>query len=225
MTTTDVKTMNDTQKNYLPAAGRDWALPLYDPIVKLLGADKTRRVLLDQAAVQPRDRILDIGCGTGTFARVIKRSHPEVDIVGLDPDPKALGQARRKAEQAALAIRFDQGYSDELPYPGGSFDRVFSSFMFHHLQPDQRENTLRETRRVLAPGGSFHLLDFETPEEQRHGFLGRLHSSHHLRDNSKNRILTLMCQAGFVSSKKVRGESLFFGLLRIGYYEASVPAS
>lgn len=221
MTTTDVKTMNDAPRTYLPAAGRDWALPLYDPIVKLLGADKTRRVLLEQAAVRPRDRILDIGCGTGTFATLIKRSHPDVHVVGLDPDPRALARARRKAERAALAIRFDQGYSDELPYSDGSFDRVFSSFMFHHLQADQREKTLREVRRVLARGGSFHLLDFETPEAQAHGLLGRLHSSQHLKDNSESRILTLMRQAGFGSSKKVADDSLLFGLLRIGYYQAS----
>jgi hypothetical protein len=37
--------MENVQRTYLPAAGRDWALPLYDPLVKLLGADKVRRTL------------------------------------------------------------------------------------------------------------------------------------------------------------------------------------
>jgi ubiquinone/menaquinone biosynthesis C-methylase UbiE len=57
--------MEGTYKTYLPAAGHDWLLPLYDPIVKLLGGDAARRALLDQACIQPGQRVLDIGCGTG----------------------------------------------------------------------------------------------------------------------------------------------------------------
>lgn len=213
----------DFKKPYLPAAGRDWALPLYDPIVKLLGADRTRRALINQAAVRPSDRILDIGCGTGTFAAMLKRSHPNVHIVGLDPDPRALARARRKAGRTSLVIRFDEGYSDDMPYPDASFDRVFSSYMFHHLKTDQREKTLREVRRVLAPGGSFHLLDFEKPEGQAHGFMARMHASSHLKDNSESRILTLMRQAGLASSKKVMDGALLFGFLHIGYYQGCAP--
>jgi len=69
--------MNDIQRTYLPAAGRDWALPLYDPLVKLLGGDAARRTLFDQAAVQCAHRVLDVGCGTGTLAMLIKRLHPD----------------------------------------------------------------------------------------------------------------------------------------------------
>ena len=47
-----------------------------------------------------RHRVLDIGCGTGTLAVLIKRSHPEVEVVGLDPDPKALARAQQKADRA-----------------------------------------------------------------------------------------------------------------------------
>jgi len=77
----------DAQRTYLPAAGRGWALPLYDPLVKLLGGDAARKVLIEQAALSPGLRILDIGCGTGTMAVMIKRLHPNVSVVGLDPDP------------------------------------------------------------------------------------------------------------------------------------------
>jgi ubiquinone/menaquinone biosynthesis C-methylase UbiE len=221
--TVDFKKMHDERKTYLPAAGRDWALPFYDPMVKLLGADRTRRALINQAAVRPSDRILDIGCGTGTFAAMLKRSHPTVHIVGLDPDPRALARARRKADRASLVIRFDEGYSDDMPYPDASFDRIFSSFMFHHLKTDQREKTLREVRRVLAPGGSFHLLDFEKPEGQAHGIMARMHASSHLKDNSESRILTLMQQAGLASSKKAMNDSLLFGFLHVGYYQGCAP--
>lgn len=65
----------DIQRTYLPAAGHGWALPLYDPLVKLLGGDAAKKQLLDQAAIREGHRILDIGCGTGTLATLIKRLH------------------------------------------------------------------------------------------------------------------------------------------------------
>ena len=218
--------VTDIPRTYLPAAGRAWALPLYDPLVKLLGGDKARRALLDQAAVGHTHRVLDIGCGTGTLVTLIKRLYPEAHVIGLDPDPKALARGKRKAEQTAVSVQFDQGFSDELPYPDASFDRVFSSFMFHHLREDQREKTLHEIRRVLAPGGSFHMLDFGRPEAHADEWLRRwLRSSHRLKDNSETRIFSLMRQAGFVSVEKIMDGAMLFGLLRLGYYQGSVPGS
>jgi len=216
--------MLDEQKNYLPAAGHDWLLPLYDPMVRMLGGDTARRPLLDQATVQSGHCVLDIGCGTGTLALLIKRTHPDVDVVGLDPDPKALARAKRKAERSAVSIRFDQGFSHELPYSDGIFDRVLSTFMFHHLMVDQKEKTLYEVRRVLTPGGSLHLLDFTATQAGGHGPLARyLHSSHRLKDNSEERILALMNKAGLVSCKKVMEGNMVFGLMRITYFQGSAP--
>jgi ubiquinone/menaquinone biosynthesis C-methylase UbiE len=220
------KAMNHVERNYLPAAGRAWALPLYDPLVKLLGGDKARRALLDQADLGNAHRVLDIGCGTGTLATLIKRLHPNLEVVGLDPDPKALSRGRQKAGLAKITIQFDQGFSDELPYPDRSFSRVFSSFMFHHLQAGQKEKTLQEVRRVLAPGGSLHLLDFEDSIAHPHGFLGRWsHSSHRVPDNSEERTLTRMRWAGFADAKKVMDGAMFFGILPVGYYQASVASA
>jgi ubiquinone/menaquinone biosynthesis C-methylase UbiE len=212
--------MEESRRTYIPAAGHDWALPLYDPFVKLFGGDRARKALLDQAAIRPGHRVLDIGCGTGALVTLIKRLHSDVDVVGLDPDPKALARARRKAERAAVTIQLDQGFSDELPYPDASFDRVFSSFMLHHLQAGEKEKTLREVRRVLIPGGSLHLLDFGGPESGQNGFLSRLfHSSHTLKDNSDSRIIALMSQAGLANPKVVGRRAMLFGM--IAYYQAS----
>ncbi len=145
-------------------------------------------------------------------------------MVGLDPDPKALVRARRKAQRASVSIQFDQGFADELPYPEASFDRVFSSFMFHHLPQEDKEKALRAVRCVLKPGGSLHMLDFVRSESSADGLLARLlHSSDRLRDNSEDRILTLMSQAGFADPKKVGQGAMLFGLLRMNYYQASVP--
>ncbi|HTU33812.1 MAG TPA: methyltransferase domain-containing protein [Candidatus Acidoferrum sp.] len=213
--------MHDTHRDYLPAAGSDWALPLYDPMQKLLGADRARQKLLDQAALDSNARVLDIGCGTGTFVTVIKRSHPSVDVVGLDPDPKALARARRKAARAGVSVRFDEGFSDHLPYPDASFDRVFSSLMFHHIPDDQRPNSLREIRRVLKPGASFHLVDFSRPDGGRHRLKHLACASSHFQANSDSRILSLFQQAGFANPKKTGEGTMFLALLRLAYFTAS----
>jgi ubiquinone/menaquinone biosynthesis C-methylase UbiE len=98
--------MTATQRKYFPAAGCDWLLPIYDPLVKLLGAEKARSKLLEQAELRAGHRVLDIGCGTGSFAVFIKRQQPQVKVIGIDPDPLALAHARRKAERAGLRIEF-----------------------------------------------------------------------------------------------------------------------
>jgi ubiquinone/menaquinone biosynthesis C-methylase UbiE len=210
--------MVESSRTYLPAAGRDWRLPLYDPFVKLLGGDAARGVLLDEAALRPGQRVLDVGCGTGTLATLIKQLHPEVEVVGLDPDPKALARARRKAERTAVSVQFDQGFGDELPYAGASFDRVFSSFMFHHLPAEEKGTTLREARRVLKTYGEFHMMDFEGPHGV-HGLLARLlHAKKTLADNAEDRVLSLMREAGFSQPKKLGRRNMLLG--GVAYYRA-----
>ena len=212
--------MTDTQRTYLPAAGKDWALPFYDPFVKLFGGDSARKVLLDQAALHAGLRVLDIGCGTGTLAVLAKRLHPDVSVAGLDPDPKALARARQKADRLHLAVQFDRGFSDQLPYAQASFDRVFSSFMYHHLPHGEKENTLREVHRVLRRGGSFHMMDFAGPHDH-HSLLTHLfHVGERFRDNDESAILRLLHDSGFSSAQRTAARRLIFG--PIAYYQASV---
>lgn len=212
--------MESTQRAYLPAAGHDIFLPFYDPLVKLLGGDKARRTLLDQAAIEQNHRVLDIGCGTGTMVLLIKQLYPQTQVIGLDPDPKALARAHRKVQRARVPAQLDQGYADALPYPDAIFDRVLSSFMFHHIPADQKLRALREARRVLKPGGSFHLLDFRNADSHGHGLLAHwLHSKQVLSDNTDERILALMKEAGLADARAVSYGRMFF--MRTAYYRAS----
>jgi len=215
------ETTDRQQKDFLPAAGHDVFLPLYDPFVSFLGFDRARQELISQANIKPGQHILDVGCGTGTLGVLLKRQYSGVEVVGLDPDPKALRRASTKLRRAGVSVQLDQGFADELRYERESFDRVLSSFMFHHLAGHDREKTLTEVRRVLKPGGSFHLLDFVV-DHAAHGFLHRLvHSHAELKDNTDERILQLLSRTGFANAQKVRAGSMFFGVLRTAYYSAS----
>jgi ubiquinone/menaquinone biosynthesis C-methylase UbiE len=211
----------DVHRTYIPAAGHDWTLPFYDPLVRLLGGDSARLDLVQQAALQPSHRVLEVGCGTGTLLLMIKRHHPRVTVTGLDPDPRALARAQQKADAASVPIQLDRGFSDVLPYPDESFDRVFSSFMFHHLTGvEQKQQTLIEIRRVLKPGGRLELLDFAPLDSSEAGVSRWLHSSRLLRDNVESRVLSLMRDARLVEPKTVRRASLFF-VFHTAYYQAT----
>ena len=214
--------INDrNRRHFLPAAGHDLFLPLYDPLVRWLGFDRSRHDLISQANIEPDQHILDIGCGTGTLVVLLKRLSVPVEVVGLDPDPKALSRAKTKVRRAGVSVQLDQGFADELPYKDESFDRVLSSFMFHHLEQEDREKTLKEVLRVLKPGGSFHLLDFAA-DHGSHGFFDRLiHSHAQLKDNTQERILQLMNRAGFKNAEKLKEDRMLFGMLRTAYYRAS----
>lgn len=210
------------RRNFLPAAGRDLFLPLYDPLVNLLGFDRTRQDMISQANLESGQRILDIGCGTGSFLVLLKRRYQGVQAAGIDPDPKALRRAKMKAERAGVSVQLDRGFADELPHQDASFDYVFSSFMFHHLDEQDREKTLKEAVRVLKPGGAFYLLDFEM-QDGSHGFLHRLiHSHARLKDNTPEQLLELMHRAGFGSAERFNESSMLFGLLQTAYYRAAV---
>jgi ubiquinone/menaquinone biosynthesis C-methylase UbiE len=209
-------------RHYLPAAGRDAFLPLYDPFTKLFGVDGLRRALLEQAALQPAYRVLDVGCGTGTLAILIKQEHPTVTVIGIDPDRKALVRAERKAQRAEVSVHFERGFADALPYPDATFDRVFSSLMFHHLGRNEKEQSLREIRRVLRPGGRLEFLDLASPNSHAHGFLSHLiHSHQQMKDNVDERIVQLMQTAGFTGATKIRERSVIFGT--VAFFQATTP--
>jgi ubiquinone/menaquinone biosynthesis C-methylase UbiE len=216
--------MIHSERAFLPAAGHDWFLPIYDPLTKLLGVDRARRALLEQAELQPRHRVLDVGCGTGSLAVLIKQLHPAVEVIAIDPDPRALARAQRKARRAAVSVRFDHGFADALGYPDGTFDRVFSSMMFHHLEGDEKEKSLREIRRVLRQNGRLELLDFSSADSHGHpGLRALIHSHHRLKDNYEGRILELMESAGFARPRKVGDRAMLLG--RVAFFQAVAPPS
>ena len=216
--------MENHHRSFVPAAGHDFALPLYDPLTRLMGADRVRRNLIAQASLRSGLRVLDVGCGTGSLVLMAKQMQPGIETTGLDPDEKALERAARKARRAALSVRFVQGFAGTLPSPDSSFDRVFSSLMFHHLSAEEKLPMLREVRRVLAPGGSLHLVDFVAPEGGAHGRLQRLfrlgtHEKVHIASD----ISTLLREAGFHDVHEMAHATML--LQPIIYYRAGVATA
>lgn len=216
--------VSSRREGYIPAAGHDWLLPLYDPLLRLFfREEQVKSELLEQAALRPGQCVLDVGCGTGTLAILIKKGWPDVHVVGLDGDPKALAIARRKLARAGAKVQLDAGLASSLPYSDGSFDRVFCSLVLHHLAPEDKRHSLAEILRVLVPGGSFHLLDFGRPVNAWERALARVFfRSPQVRDNVRGRLAAFLREAGFADVEETARRGTIAG--SVWYYRATRPA-
>jgi 2-polyprenyl-3-methyl-5-hydroxy-6-metoxy-1,4-benzoquinol methylase len=98
-----------------------------------------------------RGRILDLGCGGGDLARSIVRwarsDGFDVEVVGIDPDPRAIDAARRSTPRG---VTFRQQSSDELVRTGERFDVVVSNHVLHHLGDEERRAFLADSERLAA---------------------------------------------------------------------------
>lgn len=212
--------MTDTRHDYLPGCGHHRLIGLYDLLQRLAGVPRLHRALIEFADLGDL-RALEVGCGTGNLAILAKRLHPGTEMVGIDPDPKALARARRKAARA-VPVRFDHGYGQNLPYPDASFDRVLSALMFHHLEPEVKPRMLAETLRVLRPGGMLHLVDFGGRVTASDGLLARMQlRSDRLHANTGDGIPTLLGGAGFTGVTELTHRASRVG--RVTYYRAEAP--
>jgi len=211
---------------YIPALSHDWLTPLYDSLIRWTMPESTfKRRLIEQTRIKSGHRVLDLGCGTATLTLLIKRTHPDTTVVGIDGDPKILGIAKNKATQAGLEIALDQGMSFDLPYPDASFDRVVSSLVFHHLNRDNKVATVNEVHRVLRAGGELHIADFGKPQNtlmRAASFPWQVFDGFKTTtDNVKGLLPELIRNAGFVEAYESARYMTLFGTLSL--YSARKP--
>lgn len=212
--------MGRSNEEYIPALGIRALTPFYDLIQRWVVRDtRFKSRLIEQAGIQAGHRVLDLGCGTGTLAIMVKRAQPDAEVVGLDADPQMLKVASAKASREAPTIKFDQGMAFSLPYPDASFDRVLSSLMIHHLKTPDKEKTAREIYRILKPGGRLHVIDFGKPQTPYGKLLVPfLQKFEEANDNVDGRLPGIFGQAG-LSVREAGDFMTFFGSLTFLYGE------
>lgn len=126
--------------------GTPWAYDAMMALADRTGLARWRRWLASGA----RGRTLEVGCGTG---RNLPLYPPGAGPVGLDPRPRNLARARRRAPQVPLV----RGSAEALPFKDGAFDTVVSGLVFCSV-PDPMRG-LAEVRRVLGRGGALRMIE------------------------------------------------------------------
>ena len=206
--------------SYIPALSHDWLTPFYDSLIRWTMPETTfKRHLIEQARIKSGHRVLDLGCGTATLTLLIKKTHPEATVVGIDGDPKILKIAKRKSDQANLDITLDEGMGFDLPYPDASFDRVLSSLVFHHLSRENKVATLGEVHRVLRANGELHIADFGKPQNALMRFASFpcqvFDGFQTTADNVKGLMPEFIRSAGFVEVQESARYITLFGTLSL----------
>jgi len=144
------------------------------------------RMILQAAAPETGDRVLDVACGGGL---VVCAFAPHVaHATGIDMTPAMLERAAQLAAEKGISnARWDRGDVTALPYADGSFEIVVTRFSMHHfLEP---LGVLREMVRVCAPGGRVVVVDMHASENAAKA--AEWNRAEKLRDPSHVRCLTL----------------------------------
>lgn len=150
-------------RSYVPALGDHRLSPFYDATIALMTCERTwRRALVRQIAPEPRDVVLDIGCGTGSLAIQLKRACPSASIYGVDPDPDILTRAEEKARNADVLVHFSQGYAQDAGTIAARIrpNKLVSSLVLHQIPLAGKRMALLAALDALRPGGELHIADY-----------------------------------------------------------------
>ena len=150
----------------------------YDRMNRILslGIDRGwRRRAIEALRLPDGAQVLDVACGTADVAIDVVRRHPDATVIGVDVSRRMLEVGQAKVERLGLGQRVTLQYGDAqaLPFEDGAFDACTIAFGIRNV-PD-RDQGLREMRRVLRPGGRLAVLELGTPQGWLLGWGARLH--------------------------------------------------
>ena len=201
--------------DYIPAMHYEELNPLFDPGMRYLMREHIfKEDIVRNLDLREEQLVLDVGCGSGTLALMIKTSAASTNVVGVDIDKSIIEIAQEKTRRVGKDLSLQIGSATDLPYRDAAFDRVATSLAFHHLNREQKERALDEIKRVLAPGGKLILADFGPPSNfvmRTLTFVTGLMED--IEDNVKERIPEMLKRAGFFNVRRVGRHDTLMGTI------------
>ena len=211
---------------HVPALGHDWLTPVYDAVAWLAGERAIKRHLVAEARIAPGQDVLDLGCGTGTLALLVKRAHPGARMIGLDVDERILAIARRKLARAGVDVPLHRASATAPPFRPASFDRILSTLVLHHLTTDEKRRVFAAVRSLLRPGGELHVADWGRPQNVvmrlAAGTVAWFDGADRLAANLRGELPILAAAAGLVAVEETAHWMTPFGTLT--FLRAAAPS-
>lgn len=151
-----------TERAFTPALGRFAPVRFYDLVASLTRERLWRGLVVAHVAPRTNDVIVDVGCGTGSLALLLRGAQPQARIVGIDPDPEVLSMAKRKAADAGAEVEWRVGMGDALEevISPGSASAAVSSLVLHQCPTDMKRAVLQSMFASLGPGGKLVIADY-----------------------------------------------------------------
>jgi ubiquinone/menaquinone biosynthesis C-methylase UbiE len=171
----------------------------YDPVTQYaLPPNETwvRQAAIDKIGGQP-NRILDLGCGTGSTTLMLKQTFPQAEVIGLDLSPYMLVMADYKAKQAGVEIEWIHAKAEATDFPNERFDLVTISLLFHETPAIVSGAILRECFRILVPGGSAIVLDGNQKTLRQTEWLTNIFEEPYINNYAEESVDAWMGAAGF----------------------------
>ena len=185
---------------------------------RLMHDTEIKQRLVRQIAPKAGQKIVDVGCGTGTLSILLKKHCPCAEVFGVDIDPNVLRIAERKRSEANVELVFRRSAGQSLPFETGRMDQAISSLVLHHLPLTAKRQTLREIARVLRPGGRFHLLDWgkggNVYERVAFTLVRVLDGFETTRENAQGQLASLLMDADFAEVTPTFSEGVPLGRLQ-----------
>ncbi len=214
----------EEKKEFIPALGYNWLTGFYDFTIKLTMPEKKfRTLLIDELDPNNGETILEFGYGTGQNIILANQRNEKITLKGVDIDPKVKAIAERKINKLRLDINLDLYDGLTLPYPDNTFDKVFSSLVFHQLDQNTKLSSLKEIYRVLQPNGKLIVGDWGKAKNKimrfAFYFVQILDGFKTTNDNVKGLLPAFIKQAGFSNVKETNFINTKIGTY--SYYKAT----
>jgi ubiquinone/menaquinone biosynthesis C-methylase UbiE len=208
--------MGTTKYAFIPALKWHWATQFYDRFIAFTMPEKEiKNRTFDLCEIESKEKVLDFGCGTGRGLLWAWERNQHVEYVGFDVDPSILQIAKKRLPKE---IKLSLGNSCLIPFPDDHFDKIWSTWVFHHLENRDKIAALKEIHRVLKPQGIFVLGDWGKPQNLLMGLLFFIlqivDNFSTTNANKKGAIPNLIRESGFRSIEERGYRNTIFGTFR-----------